>query len=262
MAKMYNYRGMEAERYDCLDELSDFEDLAFFQWFVDAVEGPVLDLGCGTGRILLPLAKAGKEVVGLDGSPAMLEVCAQRLEDCDSGVRERVTLVEGDMRDFDLGQGRFGSILVPGFSIQMLLGDEELDACLACCRRHLKEEGQLILPTHMPWEMIWDGRKRSPLEERKRVKLEEARELLVAYQGWEIDPLQQRLDLKNRIERLDEKGRLLEAEDKEMSIRWHLPHEMMMRLAEAGFSDVSVYGDFEFEPPEADSESVVFLARV
>lgn len=46
-----------------------------------------------------------------------------------------------------------------------------------------------------------------------------------------------------------------------MTIRWHLPHEMMMRLAAAGFSDVSVYGDFDFEPPDAESESVVYLAR-
>ncbi|MDQ8181758.1 class I SAM-dependent methyltransferase [Pelagicoccus sp. SDUM812005] len=255
---MYQYEGLEAELYDSLDELSDFDDLAFYRWFVDLVEGPVLDLGCGTGRVLLPLAESGREVVGLDGSQAMLDLCA-------AGLAERgasAELVRGDMRDFDLGEKRFGAILIPGFSIQMLLEGADVDACLACCRRHLREDGLLIVPTHMPWEMIWEGRDECPLEERKRVELEEEGQRLVAYQGWRIDAMGQRLSLANRFERLDGSGNLLEVEEKEMTIRWHLPHEMMVRLGEAGFSDVSVYGDFEFEPPEADSESVVYLARV
>ncbi len=258
MSQMYDYEGMEAELYDCLDELSDFEDLSFYRWFVDLVEGPILDLGCGTGRILLPLLEEGREVVGLDGSQTMLDLCAARLEE--SGKAAELAL--GDMRNFDLGEGRFGTILIPGFSIQMLLEDEDVEACLACCRKHLREGGQLVLPTHLPWEMVWDGRERCPLEERKRVNLPETGGALAAYQGWEIDSLEQRLTLTNRFERLAADGSLLAAEDKEMTIRWHLPHEMMMRLGEAGFSDISLYGDFKFEPPEADSESVVYVARV
>ncbi len=258
MSEMYDYEGMEAELYDCLDELSDFEDLPFYQWFVDAVEGPVLDLGCGTGRILLPLVEGGHEVVGLDGSRSMLDLCAARLAE----AGKTAELVLGDMCRFDFGERRFGTIMIPGFSVQMLLEDADIDACLACCRRHLREDGQLIVPTHMPWEMIWDGREECALEERKRVELAEAGESLVAYQGWSLDSLEQRLSLKNRFERLDKAGGILAREEKAMTIRWHLPHEMMMRIGAAGFSDISLYGDFDFEPPEADSESVVYLARV
>ncbi|MDQ8187630.1 class I SAM-dependent methyltransferase [Pelagicoccus sp. SDUM812002] len=255
---MYDYEGMEAELYDQLDELSDFEDLSFYQWFVDLVDGPILDLGCGTGRILLPFAEDGKEVVGLDGSQTMLDLCASRLESAGATAE----LVRGDMRDFDLGDRRFGSILVPGFSVQMLLEDVELEACFDCCRKHLREDGQLIVSTHMPWEMIWDGRESCPMEERKRVDLPEIGEQLVAFQAWQIDTHKQRLVLKNRFERWDAAGDLVSSETKEMTIRWHLPHEMMVRLGEAGFSDVSVYGDFDFEPPEPDSESLVYLARI
>lgn len=258
MSQMYDYEGMEAKLYDRLDELSDFDDLSFYQWFADSVEGPILDLGCGTGRILLPLVERGQEVVGLDGSQTMLDLCASRLEE----AGKTAELIFGDMCDFDLGERKFGTILIPGFSIQMLLEDADIDACLACCRRHLREDGQLIVPTHMPWDMIWDGRESCPLEERKTVELSDSGERLVAYQGWNIDSMAQRLLLKNRFEHWGGKGEVLATEDKEMTIRWHLPHEMMMRIGEAGFSDISLYGDFEFEPPEADSESVVYLARM
>lgn len=257
MAEMYSYEGLEAELYDSLDELSDFEDIAFYDWFVDLEEGPILDLGCGTGRVLVPLVERGLEVVGLDGSEAMLEICASRV----AAAGKSAELVVGDMRNFDIGDGRFGTILIPGFSIQLLLDDGDLDACLACCRRHLRAGGQLIVPTNIPWEMIWDGRAECPLEERKVVEFDDGSGRLVASQGWRIDTQGQRLNLRNRYERRGADGGVLAVEDKEMTIRWHLPYEMMQRLAELGFSDVSVYGDFDFEPPDPESESVIFVAR-
>lgn len=257
MSGVYMYDGLEAELYDCLDELSDFEDIDFYRWFLEASSGEVLDLGCGTGRVLLPLVESGLRVMGLDGSERMLELCG-------ASLRERgldAELLRGDMRSFDLGERRFGTILIPGFSVQMLLEDEDLAACLACCRRHLADGGQLIVPTHLPWEMIWDGRSSSPLEERRVAERGGTGERLIAYQGWELDTDLQRLRLRNRFERRAADGSTLESEDKEMVIRWHLPHDFMGFLATAGFGDISLYGDFEFEPPEPESDSVVYVAR-
>lgn len=257
MAEMYDYDGLEAELYDSLDELNDFGDLPFYQWFVGLGEEPVLDLGCGTGRILLPLVEQGLQVVGLDGSQTMLDLCQARLRERDLNAK----LVRGDMRDFDLGGQTFGTILVPGFSIQMLLDNSDLQRCLECCRKYLSPGGQLILPTNIPWEMIWDGREECPLEERNALELPDQGVRLVASQGWKIDPLEQRLLLTNRFERLAGDGSVVESEDKQMTIRWHLPHEMMERLGEAGFSEVSAYGDFGLEPPDEESDSIVYVVR-
>lgn len=258
MAEMYRYEGLEARLYDTLDELSGFEDLPFYQWFAEAGGGPALDLGCGTGRVLLPLAESGIEVVGLDGSLEMLEQCRLALQA--RGLRAELEL--GDMRDFRLPGRRFGSILVPGFSAQLLLEDAELESCLACCREHLADGGQLLVSTHLPWDIIWDGRAEAPLEERRRVEAGKSGERLLAYQGWKLDARAQLLELRNRYERQDSLGKTLEAEEKTMTLRWRLPHEMMELLGSAGFGDVSLYGDFGFEPPEPESESVVYLARV
>lgn len=258
MSHGYQYEGLEAELYDELDELSDFEDLHFYLWFVEAGLGPVLDLGCGTGRVLMPLTEKGLEVVGLDNSKTMLELCSQKLDAAGLAAE----LVLGDLRDFDFGSRRFGTIIVPGFSVQLLLEDADLEAFLDNCLRHLKADGQLILPTHLPWEMIWDGCEEKELELRREVRSRDGECRLRAWQGWVLDTLQQRLLLKNRYERVSSEGEVLKTEDKEMTLRWHLPHEMLDRLLQAGFSDVAMYGDFEFDAPEEDSESVVYVARV
>lgn len=254
----YQYGGLEAELYDELDELSEFDDLHFYEWFASASPGPILDVGCGTGRVLLPLVEKGFEVCGLDNSQAMLDICRERLREIGGDAK----LVVGDMRSFDIGELRFGMVVIPGFSIQMLESDEDVIACFRNCREHLREGGQLLVTTHMPWEMIWDGREVIPMEERCAKTLPNNEGSLVAWQGWKIDSISQRLLLKNRYERLAANGDVLEVEEKEMWIRWHLPHDMMRLLGEAGFSDVSVYGDFGFEPPEADSDSIIYLAEV
>lgn len=258
MEAPYLYSGLEASLYDRLDELSDFEDLAFYEWFVGAADGPTLDVGCGTGRIMLPLLEKGREVVGLDSSEEMLAVCRASLE------RRGLTaeLRSGDMRNFDLGAGRFGTVMIPGYSAQLLVEEADFRSCLACCRKHLAIGGQLILPTYMPWEMIWEGRKSKPLEERRALDDAATGERLRAFQGWTLQMDQQLLRLLNRYEKRDRKGNLLAEEEKTMTLRWYLPHEMMQLLGEAGFEDVSMYGDFDFEPPDEDSESIIYVARV
>lgn len=254
----YLYEGLEASLYDTLDELSGFEDLEFYQWFANANGGNVLDIGCGTGRVLIPLVEAGLEVTGLEFAPKMIELCRANL----NAKNLKADLLEGDMRGFDFGDLRFSTVMIPGYSFQLLLEDEALVNCLRCCREHLADGGQLVLPTFMPWDMIWEGCDSKPLEERRSVVDKATGEKLSAYQGWRLESEKQWLHLVNRYERLDALGKLLAEEEKKMTIRWHQPHDMLQLLGEAGFGDVSMYGDFGFEPPDEESESVIYVARV
>ena len=77
-----------------------------------ALGGPLLELGCGTGRLTLPLARAGHRIVGIDTAPHMLARCRTKLEAEPGPVRDRVTLVEADMTSFDLNEG-FAQIHCP-----------------------------------------------------------------------------------------------------------------------------------------------------
>jgi SAM-dependent methyltransferase len=109
----------------------------------------VLELGCGTGRVLIPTARAGIEIAGLDASPAMLAVCRDRLAEEPESVRSRVTLVQGDMRSFALDR-RFGLVTLPFRPFQHLLTVEDQLACLAAIRGHLLPGGRVILDLFNP----------------------------------------------------------------------------------------------------------------
>jgi ubiquinone/menaquinone biosynthesis C-methylase UbiE len=92
------------EFYDHVVPYAARPDVGFYVAAARESGGPVLELGCGTGRILLPTARAGIEIAGLDSSNYMLEECLRRLRAEPAQVRARASLHRGDMRDFDLGR--------------------------------------------------------------------------------------------------------------------------------------------------------------
>jgi len=256
MKKPYKYSGIEAASYDLIDELSDFDDYPFYRFLIESNPGRVLDLGCGTGRILYRLAQEGIEVAGVDSSIEMLQICRTKLSS--SGLD--ASLSQGDLRNFDLGS-KFDSILIPGFTFQLLLDSRDIDACLDCCLSHLEPAGQLVLPTYFPWEMLDSGLVSKPLELRRESERDLNGERFVAWQGWEIDRFSQLLHLLNRFQHLDSSDRIKTEEDRSMTLHWHLPYDMQVKLQERGFRDIFIYGDFSFDPPESDSESIIYVAR-
>lgn len=88
------------------------QDVPFYVEAARESGGPVLELGCGTGRVLIPTARAGIETVGFDLSAGMLEACQRRLRAEPPELRDRVSLHRGDMRNFDLGR-TFRLVTIP-----------------------------------------------------------------------------------------------------------------------------------------------------
>jgi ubiquinone/menaquinone biosynthesis C-methylase UbiE len=119
-------------------------DVAFYCALAEETGGRVLELGCGTGRISLAIARSGIPVIGLDNAPAMLAAARQKGDDC-SNPR----WVEADMRDFSLGQ-RFGLILIPYRGFQHLDSFADRESTLACIVRHLNLGGRLALDLTNP----------------------------------------------------------------------------------------------------------------
>ncbi len=141
--------GPTAEFYDHVVPYAEREDVAFFVQAAQASGGPVLEIGCGTGRILLPTARAGIAITGLDLSAHMLAVCRERLQGEPEPVQSRVTLVQGDMRSFELTQ-TFQLVTLPFRPFQHLIAIEDQLACLANIHRHLAPGGRLILDLFNP----------------------------------------------------------------------------------------------------------------
>jgi SAM-dependent methyltransferase len=138
-----------AEFYDYVVPYQTRQDVAFFVEAAQTSGGPVLEVGCGTGRILIPTARAGIPIYGIDLSPYMLAVCEQRLEQEPAEVQQRVQLELADMRAFDLGQ-TFQLITIPFRPFQHLVEVEDQIACLRCIHRHLAGDGRFILDLFNP----------------------------------------------------------------------------------------------------------------
>ena len=137
------YRSAElAALYDAI--YANSADIAFWQVMAIAGSNGLLELGCGTGRVLLPLARAGHTITGLDLAASMLEHCRANLQAESPEVRDRVTLLEADMTSFDLDR-RFAQIYCAFGTFHHLRTVEQQLACLARCRQHLLPQGNLIL---------------------------------------------------------------------------------------------------------------------
>ena len=137
------YRSAElAALYDAV--YANGADIAFWQVMATAGSEGLLELGCGTGRVLLPLVRAGHTVTGLDLAASMLARCRTNLQAEPPEVRDRVTLLEADMTSFELDR-RFAQIYCAFGTFHHLRTVEQQLACLAQCRRHLLPRGTLIL---------------------------------------------------------------------------------------------------------------------
>ncbi len=123
------------------------EDLPFWLDLAQHTGGPLLELGCGSGRLLLPLAGQGHRVVGLERDPAMLAVLEEQITPR-MRLRSRVRIVQGDMAAFDLGE-RFNLILLPCNTYSTLESNQRRDM-LECVRRHLLPGGLFALSLPNP----------------------------------------------------------------------------------------------------------------
>jgi len=138
-----------ADLYDHVVPYRERPDVAFFVEAAQESGGPVLEVGCGTGRVLIPTARAGVEVVGLDLSLHMLAICRERLRREPREVQGRVQLVEADMRDFDLAR-QFRLVTAPFRPFQHLTTVDDQLSCLASIHRHLVVDGRLVLDLFNP----------------------------------------------------------------------------------------------------------------
>jgi SAM-dependent methyltransferase len=139
-----------AEFYDEVVPYRTRQDVSFFVEMAQRCGGPVLEIGCGTGRVLIPTAQAGIEILGLDAAPSMLSICRKKLSGEPLQVQAKVLdLVEADMRAFELGR-KFSLVTIPFRPFQHLLTVEDQLNALRSIQRHLVVGGKLILDIFNP----------------------------------------------------------------------------------------------------------------
>jgi len=106
-----------------------------------------LELGCGTGRVLIPTAIAGCEITGLDLSPFMLQKCREKVAKLPAETRKNIRLVQGDMTNFATGE-KYALATIPFRPLQHLITIAEQKACLDCINTHLVKKGKLVFDVY------------------------------------------------------------------------------------------------------------------
>lgn len=125
-----------------------YDDVTFYRQRLPGAQARVLELGCGTGRVLIPLADACGAICGVDNSAAMLTLCREKMAAADLSVA-RAWVVEGDISDLQLGQG-FDLIIAPFRVMQNLATNAELDGLFRTIRTHLAPGGTAVLNAFRP----------------------------------------------------------------------------------------------------------------
>ena len=229
----------------------DRRDERFYLRQSFASRGRVLELGCGTGRILAQIARAGVPVAGMDSSEEMLQVCRQAV----AGLPpEQVHLFPGDMRSFVLEGEEAELVIIPHRTFQHLLSVEDQLACLACIRQCLEPGGRLALDLARPnfRHLASDP---SPFLD-SPVVLADGRAVVRELHLVEHDWVSQILTMEVVL-RIDEESPLRLPLVTRLTTRWELEH----LLLRAGFELLSVWGGFEGQPVAEYSQNLVVVAR-
>jgi SAM-dependent methyltransferase len=239
--------------YDLLLGNIDY-GLDFYLKLARAAPGPVLDVCCGTGRVLLPCLQAGVAAEGLDFFPGMLAQLRKKA----AALGLQPTLHQGDMRSFRLGR-RFALIMVPfNAFVHCLTTDEQL-AALTAFREHLMPGGQLAFDAFFPGPVY------TSLPSGTRVLEGEmthpATGLPVrCFDTRTFDHVAQRQDSLMEIEFLDAAGEIGEVRRSRTSTSWIYKNEMALLLRVAGFARWQISGDFDGRPLTKDTDNMIVQA--
>jgi SAM-dependent methyltransferase len=257
----YDDREFVAEFYDAAYESMRQRDINFFVDYSRNSGGRTLELGCGTGRVLIPTAAAGYEITGLDLSLHMLKICREKLSRQPEEVQERIKLIQGNMTDFDTGE-TYSLVTTPFRPFQHLITVEEQKACLNCTSRHLVHGGLLILDLFHPrlQRLIPDSRYMSEIEDLPEMELPDGRRLRRTNRTAGYHREQQYNDIEIIYYVIYTDGRqerLVEA----FPFRYFFRYEVEHLLELCGFRVVDIFGDYDRYPLSNDSPEMIFVAE-
>ncbi len=251
-----------AEFYDFIVPYRERQDVAFFVEMAQEAAGPVLEIGCGTGRVLIPTARAGVEIVGLDSSSKMLAVCREKLALEPEPVQSRVKLAKGNMRGFDLNK-RFHLVTMPFRPFQHLLTVEDQVDCLACVHRHLVDEGTFVLDVFNPSLPHLAGKEdvEDLLGEEPQFMMPDGRRVLRRHHIVSRDWFNQVQDVELIYEVSHPDGRE-ERLVHSIRMRYLFRFEAEYLLARCGFQVEALYADYDKSPYGSKYPGeLIFVAR-
>ena len=231
------------------------DDVPFYRELARRAGGPVLEVMCGSGRLLLPLARAGLRLAGLDVSGAMLKLARERLDA--AGLSERVELLETDIRE-RAPRGPFGLAIVAINSFMHLASPADQLAALAQIHAALRPGALLAID-------LFNPDPRTLAEQRGALMLDKSFRLadgtrVQKFVAQHADMAAQLSHVTFIYDEIDAEGRVCRG-TLPFTMRWIYRYELEHLLARAGFALDAVYGSYDLDDYSAESELLLAVAR-
>lgn len=255
--------------YDAFASIYDLQsglfeaDLDFYVELAQQVEPPILELAAGTGRVSLPIARAGVPIIGIDSSAEMLSVARHKLDE--EGPRLPLRLVQADMRDFDLPDsvGTFGLAIIPYRSFLHLTTVEDQIACLTNVHKHLRDGGLLALAFFVPdidTVAAYCTKLGRAVSYRYSFTLPDNGNEIEVWEYRQYRIHDQFIDQRFVYHEWDKDGVLLRTTRRRYTLCYIWPREFEHLLIRCGFEVEALYGWFDKRPFDKDSTEQVWVA--
>jgi SAM-dependent methyltransferase len=232
------------ELYDSVPIYAARGDVQFYIDEARDAGGSVLEIGCGTGRVLLPIARSGHTITGVDASPQMLERCRSKLRAEPGPVQSRVALYEGDARAFDLGR-QFDLVIAPFRVMQHMTTIEDQVGFLSSAARHLAPGGRLAFDVFNPnFAILVSAGGMEEREDTPETTLPHGRRFRRAGRVSRVRWIDQVSEIE-LIYYITGQAGGAERRVQSFDMRWFLRAELVNLLARSGFQVRSIYGDFD-----------------
>ncbi len=230
------------------------EDIPFVLGLAGDRPSRILELGCGSGRLLFPLAQAGHTVTGIDLSAAMLDLAHSKRRRLPAEINRRIHLVKGNIANFEIDQ-QFDLTIIPHNTL-MHLGPSELIPCLKSVRSHLAAEGRLVIDIINPVLLLELEDEAEPVWEQTLIDPRNGRQV-EQYGRYQIDRAALRLDLTYTFVPMD-------GETLSMTAAYTIRHAHQVQLAckEAGLKVETLLGNYQLEPYTEESDRLILLAAL
>ena len=236
------------------DEVHD--DVELYAAIAEQVEGRILEMGCGSGRLLVPLAQSGHAITGIDRSAVMLERARARIDRSSTG--DRITLHEQAMESAAPAPGSpFGLVL---FSLNALMHletpDLQLEA-LTTARGMLRQHGQIVVDILNPTPQYLVDLARAPILEWS-TSLDDG----TTIDKWSVrvvDAVEQTIDTTLWYDQVSASGSLTRLRAS-FVLRYVYPNELVLMLERAGFSDTRLFGSTDLDALTEASERILAIA--
>ena len=254
---------MEDNVFDIIADLYDItsplkEDISFWLNMAEEYGDPILELGCGTGRILIPLAEKGYNVVGLDISKSMLNILKSKVDNLPNRVREKIEIVRGDFREFKIDR-EFSIVFSAYSTLYSATTQEEQLSTIRNAYKHLKEHGVLITAQFNPdIKRITENARFMTLDFSYQDPNGEL--IITRTSQTQYYPIEQTLK-SIQVYDLKEQRKPLERYNIELNLRYIYPSEMRLMLAHCNFEIVDEFGDYNLSPLKDKSPNMIFVAR-